>query len=109
MGQSPYKTMWLIAMFDLPVDSEEGKKAYITFRKVLIKSGFMMLQYSVYGRHCESEEAAKVYRRRLKQHLPERGQVRVITLTDVQFGKMEVYQGKKRGKTEESPQQLILF
>ena len=40
--------MWLFTMFDLPVTTPKAKKRYAQFRKLLIKEGFSMLQYSVY-------------------------------------------------------------
>lgn len=101
--------MWIFALFDLPVDTKDARKAYAQFRKSLLKEGFMMLQFSVYARYCESEETSAVYRQRVRRALPPAGQVRVLALTDRQFGKMEVYDGKKRGKAERALEQLALF
>jgi CRISPR-associated protein Cas2 len=106
---SGYKAMWLFAMFDLPVDEPELRREYTQFRKSLLKEGFTMLQYSVYVHYVASEETEQVYRRRVQQSLPSHGQVRVISLTDRQFEKMEVYVGKKRKRTEDPPHQLMLF
>jgi len=104
-----YKGMWLIAMFDLPVDTQARRRAYTRFRKTLLKDGFNKLQFSVYARFCVSEDASKVHRKLIRDELPEEGEVRVVTLTDHQFGKMEVYFGKKRTPTEEKPLQLEFF
>lgn len=101
--------MWLFALFDLPVDTTSARRQYSRFRKALLREGFCMLQYSVYARHCPSEEASQAYRRRIRQALPPDGQVRLVTITDRQFGKMEVYHGKNRQATEEPPAQLMLF
>lgn len=68
-----------------------------------------MLQYSVYARYCASEEATEAHRREIAARLPSRGQVRLLFVTDRQFGKMEVYHGKKRGRGEEPPAQMLLF
>ncbi|HTZ75988.1 MAG TPA: CRISPR-associated endonuclease Cas2 [Candidatus Aquilonibacter sp.] len=106
---SGYRAMWLFAMFDLPVDEPELRREYAQFRKSLLKEGFAMLQYSVYVHYVASEEAEQVYRRRVQQSLPSHGQVRVISLTDRQFEKMEVYVGKKRKRAEDPPHQLMLF
>ena len=86
MAGSPYQAVWLVALFDLPTDTPEARKAYGDFRKGLLKDGFTMMQYSVYGRYCASEEKAKVHRRRISVNLPPDGEVRVVTLTDVQYG-----------------------
>ena len=109
MATSPYQAVWLVALFDLPTDTPEARKAYSDFRKSLLKDGFDMLQYSVYGRYCGSEEKAKVHRRRISNHLPPDGEVRVVTLTDVQFGRMEIFHGKQRRPAEEPPQQVEMF
>lgn len=101
--------MWLVAMFDLPVDTKDAKRQYTRFRKALLRQGFTMLQYSVYARHCASEETAKAHRSRVRGALPPDGQVRVVAITDHQFGKMEVYFGKKRAAAEDPPSQLELF
>lgn len=45
------------------------------------------MQYSVYMRHSSSEENAQVHARRVKLHLPPDGEVRIIKITDKQFGK----------------------
>lgn len=106
---SGYRSMWLFAMFDLPVKTRRARQAYAQFRKVLKREGFSMLQYSVYARYCVSEEATDAFRSRIQADLPKRGQVRLLWVTDRQFGKMEVYQGKKLAPTEKPPEQLMLF
>lgn len=40
--------MRIIVMFDLPVETAKNRKDYVTFRKFLIKSGFLMMQESIY-------------------------------------------------------------
>lgn len=109
LALSGYQGMWIFAMFDLPVDNAEAKKHYVTFRKSLLEQGFSMMQYSVYARYCPSEEAADAYRRRVRASLPPDGYVRVLAVTDRQFGKMESYIGKMREKPEKPPAQLELF
>lgn len=106
---SSYRAMWLMAMFDLPVTDAGAKKAYTHFRKELLKDGFILLQFSVYGRYCSSDDAADVHVQRIRRALPGRGQVRVMKVTDHQFGKMLVYEGKKPAEPESAPQQLELF
>lgn len=104
-----YRSMWIFALFDLPVKAKRDRKEYARFRKLLLGEGFTMLQFSVYARHCASEETATSFAGRLSNQLPPHGQVRLLTVTDRQFAKMEVYAGGKRGETEEPPAQLLLF
>jgi CRISPR-associated protein Cas2 len=106
---SPYRAMWLFAMFDLPVKTKKQRRRYTEFRKGLLKEGFFMMQYSVYARFCESEDSAKGHRFRVKNLLPPEGQIRLVSITDVQFGKMMVYNGKREKEPEKKPEQLILF
>ncbi|MEW6202936.1 MAG: CRISPR-associated endonuclease Cas2 [bacterium] len=101
--------MWLFAMFDLPVDTKDARRQYTRFRKHLLDEGFIMIQFSVYARYCPSEEHAAAYRKHARDALPPDGEVRLLSVTDKQFGKMEVYLGEERQEPEEPPKQLMLF
>ena len=96
-------------MFDLPTDTKKAIKDYTHFRKNLIKNGFTMVQFSVYTRHCASEENAKVHFDRIKTFLPPDGEVRLLQITDKQFERMQIYWGNRRKPTPEPPKQLELF
>lgn len=106
---SGYRCMWLVAMFDLPVDTKAARKAYAQFRKALLRDGFARMQFSVYIRHCASEENADVHVQRVQSYLPDDGEVRVLTITDKQFERMRVFWGKMRKPPEQAPRQLELF
>lgn len=106
---SAFRPMWLMAMFDLPVEDKIDRRNYARFRKALLKDGFMMLQYSVYARYLPSEEAAEAHRRTVRVAVPPLGQVRIIAVTDHQFGKMEVFYGRKPRAPEEPQSQMLLF
>jgi CRISPR-associated protein Cas2 len=101
--------VWLVAMFDLPVKTKQDRKDYTRFRKTLLNDGFMMLQFSVYARPLASEDAALAHRRLVRKALPPAGQVRVLTITDHQFGKMEIFVARKARDPEGAPSQLMLF
>ena len=101
--------MWVITMFDLPVDTSEARKAYSNFRKALLDDGFVMLQFSVYARHSPSEENAVVHEKRVKAFLPDDGEVRLLKITDKQFERMKVFYGKMRKATEKAPEQISFF
>ena len=109
MKLSEYKGMWIVALFDLPVLTQQHRLAYTRFRKGLLRDGFTMLQYSVYARYCASEDASAPHHARIRNTLPDEGQVRVLMLTDRQFGKMAVFTGKNRKPTETPPLQLEFF
>ena len=101
--------MWLISMFDLPMNNDKARREYVRFRTMLLNEGFFMLQYSVYARFCASEDIAKTHRSNIKKALPPDGEVRILTFTDAQFGKMQVFHGKARKDSEEPPKQLAFF
>ena len=101
--------MWVLVLFDLPTETKKDRKVYASFRKKLIEDGFTMFQFSIYLRHCASRENADAHIRRVKNTLPEYGQVGILCITDKQFGQMELYQGKKEKKVSTPYQQLELF
>ena len=109
MEMSGYRFMWVLALYDLPVNCPETRRAYTRFRNKLIKDGFSMMQFSVYIRHCASRENAEVHIKRVKKAVPARGEVRVISLTDKQFERMYVFRGKRRQPTETPPSQMEFF
>lgn len=101
--------MWLLLMFDLPTDTTKLRKAYTAFRKGILKDGFIQMQYSIYIRHCASDKNASVHFQRVKAGLPEKGEVRILLITDKQFERMHVFTGKMRRKAEKAPAQLEFF
>jgi CRISPR-associated protein Cas2 len=96
-------------MFDLPTDTKADRKNYARFRKLMLKDGFQMFQFSMYLRHCPSAENADVHVRRVKKILPPKGHVGIITITDKQFGMMQIFRGKEPEKSPVGPQQLEMF
>ena len=106
---SEYRIMWVLVLFDLPTETKKEKKAYTDFRKKLITDGFTMFQFSIYLRHCSSRENSEVHIQRVKNSLPEFGNIGILCITDKQFGQMELYQGKKTKEVSTPYQQLELF
>jgi CRISPR-associated protein Cas2 len=104
-----YRSMWLLVMFDLPTDTKRARREYALFRKTLLEDGFQKMQYSVYLRHCASIENAEVHATRVERNLPPEGEVRIMSITDKQFERMEIFLGKIRQSPETAPPQLLLF
>jgi len=104
-----YRTMWVLVFFDLPTETKKERRAANLFRKALLKDGFNMFQYSIYMRFCPSRENALVHTKRMKNHLPKDGHIGILTITDKQFGMMELFVGTKPKETEKPLQQLELF
>lgn len=101
--------MWVFVYFDLPTETKKDRKAYSGFRKTILKDGFMMIQYSIYARHCNSRENAEVHIKRVKKAMPEKGNIIIFEITDAQFGRMEFFYGGKNAASPRTPQQLELF
>ncbi len=106
---SEYRIMWVLVLFDLPTETKKDRKAASEFRKRLLKDGFTMFQFSIYVRHCASQENADEHIKRVKSFLPEYGQVGIFCITDKQFGNIEIFYGKKPQSVNTPGQQLELF
>ena len=101
--------MWVVAMFDLPVNTKKARRAYTDFVKFLKRDGFTRMQFSVYARHSSSKENATVHIGRIQGNLPPDGEVRILSVTDKQFERMGVFWGNSRKMPEELPCQLSFF
>src|SRR5882672_10086732 len=109
MRLNEYRIMWVMVLFDLPVDTKQDRKNYADFRKGMMKDGFTMFQFSAYLRHCPSRENADVHIRRVQKNLPPKGHVGIMTITDKQFGMMQIFYGREEKEKPSIPQQLELF
>lgn len=87
--------MRMICMFDLPVETEDEKRAYRMFRKNLIKEGFVMMQYSVYVRVCPNRDYANRLEARIKKIVPLEGNVRLLYITEKQYEDMKLLVGSR--------------
>jgi len=101
--------MWVLVFFDLPTETKQDRKSAGKFRKDMLKDGFQMFQFSIYMRHCSSRENADVHIKRVKKLLPPKGHVGILTITDKQFGMMELFYGREQKDLPGTPQQLELF
>jgi CRISPR-associated protein Cas2 len=101
--------MWVMVFFNLPTETKKERHEAALFRKHLLKDGFTMFQYSIYVRHCPSRENAEAHTKRVKSFLPDTGFVAVFTITDKQFGMMELFHKAKPATHPEMSQQLELF
>ena len=104
-----YRVLWVLVFFDLPTNTKPEKKAYRDFRNSLQKDGFTMFQFSMYIRHCLSREKALRHIKRVKSFLPARGEVGIMTITDKQFGMIEIFRGGGKAGPLPVNQQLELF
>ena len=101
--------MWLFVFFDLPVATKKERKDATLFRKLLMKDGFNMMQFSVYTRHCASAEKAEMHVNRIKVYIPNKGQISILTVTDKQYGQIFNFFGRMEKPKMPTPQQLEMF
>lgn len=104
-----YRNMWVMVLFDLPTETKSERRIAQQFRKGLQHDGFVMFQFSIYIRFCQSSENALVHTNRVKSLLPEKGKVGIFSITDKQFARIEIFHGVKQADPTPVPQQLELF
>lgn len=71
------KFMRMIVFFDLPVQTKTERRHATAFRNFLLKDGYHMLQFSVYARVCNGNDAVKKHESRLRASLPPNGSIRL--------------------------------
>lgn len=99
-----------MVFFDLPTETKKERKAHSDFRKKLIKDGFTRMQFSVYKRHCASQENAQTHIQRVERFIPAKGHVVIMCITDKQFGMIRTFHGKYEDDVKApEPQQLEMF
>lgn len=102
--------MRLLVLFDLPTLTREDKRAYTLFRRFLIKDGYDMIQWSVYGRVVNGFDNMETHLQRLGAHLPPEGSVRCLQVSEKQFAQMKLLVGEqKKQEKVVSAVQLVLL
>ena len=101
--------MRVIVFFDLPVLTESNRREYRTFRKFLIKSGFMMVQESVYCKLAQNSSVADIIVDNIKKNKPPEGLVQVLRVTEKQYNKMDFIVGEKTGDVLTTTERLVIL
>lgn len=102
--------MRMMVFFDLPVVTKAEKRAYTLFRRFLLNDGYDMIQFSVYGRILNGNDAVEKHMKRLVINLPPAGSVRVLTVTEKQFASMKMLVGMPLfQETKVNAAQIVLF
>lgn len=68
-----YRFMRMLVFFDLPTDTASDRREYRRFRKMLIRSGFLMLQESVYCKLLMNTSHKRLWRNRFGGNVPRKG------------------------------------
>ena len=101
--------MRVIVFFDLPVTTAIERREYATFRKFLIKSGFLMMQESVYCKLAQNQGMADYIIESIRKNSPSSGLVQVMKVTEKQFSRMEYIVGKRNSNIVDSDERLIIL
>ena len=106
---SSYRFMRVIVFFDLPVETTAQRREYSKFRKLLIKSGFIMMQESVYSKLALNQTVANSVINSVKLNKPSSGIVQLLTITEKQYNSMEYIVGERVGDVIDNDERLIVL
>lgn len=101
--------MRLIVFFDLPIESSAQKREYRRFRKFLLRSGFVMMQESVYCKIVLNATAAAAVQENIRKHKTADGLIEMLLITERQFERMEIVVGEPQNTVIDSDKRLIIL
>lgn len=104
-----YRTMRVIVMFDLPMQTSKERRDYRRFRNFLIDHGFLMLQQSVYAKLAITPSVARSIRNEVMKASPRGGLVQMINVTEKQYNQMDYVVGDATHKTLDTSESLVIF
>lgn len=99
--------MRVIVFFDLPMLTAEERRTYVKFRKHLIKSGFIMMQQSVYCKIALNTTAANAIIANVRKAKPDSGLVQLMTITEKQYSRMEFVTGSYTGEIIDNDERFV--
>lgn len=101
--------MRIVVFFDLPVITASQRKTYRTFRKYLVKNGFLMMQESVYCKLAQNSSVGETIIENIRKNRPSEGLVQVLKVTEKQYGKMEYIVGESSNEILNTDQRLVIL
>ena len=102
-----YRFMRIILFFDLPTETIENRRDYSHFRKFLIKSGFIMLQESVYCKLALNHNMVEAIMNNVKKNKPAKGLIQSLVVTEKQYTKMEYILGEHHSDVISTDERFI--
>lgn len=99
--------MRILVFFDLPTETLENRREYTRFRKLLIKTGFMMMQESVYSKIALNQTVVSSVTEIIKKNRPSEGLVQLLTITEKQYSKIEFITGASSGDVITSDERFV--
>lgn len=104
-----YRYMRVMVMFDLPTVTAAGRKEYTRFRKYLIKSGFLMMQESVYCKLVPNTSSADALISSIRKNKPKEGLVQAMKITEKQFSRIEYIVGSSNSEVLDSDERIVVL
>ena len=101
--------MRVMVMSDLPVGTGDQRREYARFRKFLIKSGFLMVQESVYCKLALNGTAATAIIENVRKNKPKEGLVQLLSITEKQYAKMEYIIGQANSNVLDTDERLVIL
>ena len=101
--------MRTIVFFDLPSIYAKDKRNYILFRRFLLNEGFIMMQESVYSKLVLNSQQSKLLIERIKKHVPNKGLIQVLTITENQYANIEYLIGSSNTKIIDNDDRLVVL
>ena len=101
--------MRVLVMFDLPVVTGSQRREYAKFRKFLLKSGFLMMQESIYCKLALNGTVQEAIVQNVKKNKPPEGLVQILTVTEKQYNKMEFVVGSVQNDVLDSDERLVIL
>lgn len=101
--------MRIIVFFDLPVQTGEDRRNYARFRKHLIKSGFVMVQESVYSKLVLNASVANAVIENVRKNKAPSGIIQMMMVTEKQYAKMEFVTGEAQSQVLETDERLVVI
>lgn len=92
--------MRLMVFFDLPMETPVQRRNYARFRSFLEKSGYLMIQKSVYAKLALNDRIAAGLTARLRENKPPEGLVQILKITERQYATIECITGAARAGFE---------
>lgn len=97
---SRFRQMRIIIFYDLPTTTKKSMSENNKFRTFLLKQGFIMIQESIYLRHCLNHDSVNKQILIINKNLPSMGDIRVLKITEKQYEDILVLRGSKTLKEE---------
>ncbi len=101
--------MRMIVFFDLPTLTDSDRREYRRFRKLLIKSGFIMMQESVYARLVLNSTVQNSVLDTIMKGKPANGLVQCLTVTEKQYSGIINISGKSTNNVIDTDERLIII